>query len=198
MKYYLKTMLVPFIYLLFTAVANVGFMGSEKIPKGLSLALVILMLVVYLCILWSFNFKHGEQAYKDLIFNDRERKIIIETGEDRPLKIHEEYKAWKGFFLGFLVCIPLIVLMIIHTVFVVLGSSYVGFGYVAGLLYNVVFAIFEWILPSIGSLDYYLSLIAIPIICLTTGIAYLIGARKEIKIRRKIEQQKEFLHGNKK
>ena len=96
MKYYLKQGVFPFIYMLFMAMIAFGIMAINGLV-WLKVLLAVLNVGFYAVIVAAMSYKDGQEAMKALYSNDLERREIIRTGEDRPLKIHEEYKAWKVF-----------------------------------------------------------------------------------------------------
>ena len=135
-----------------------------------------------------------------------ERKIIIRTGENRPLDLIGEYKVWKGFLIGAVACIPVVLLLLIHTILVAIDPTQTGVGTLVSFLYMCVFAFYRINVIQTGwdSMDqslaanatiapelYYVTLLMIPILILTIGIGYFLGAkREELKNRRLKERQR--------
>lgn len=180
MWHYVKQALLPFLYLFFTAISAFGIVSINNDLIWLKVVLGIANLGVYAFIIGASSFKDGQEALKVRIANDLERVQIIKTGEDRPLRLREEYKAWKGFFIGFVACAPLIVLLLIHTILIfAVGEAFVGAGAVAGFIYMMyyMFALVDSTI-QFSVFNYYWALFAIPIMMLITGIPYLLGARK--------------------
>ena len=175
-----------------------GFLGIEKLAEPLRIIVFIVNIAVMVVIVSAFCFKHGEQAYKDLLSNDMERRIMIEQNVDRPLKLVEEYRPWKGFLMGLLVCIPLIIFMIPHLIIVFSGGSYQGMGYVASLLYYSIFVFVEYFSAELTVYSYLWTLLAIPVFTLASGIPYLLGARKRKAIEDRILEQEKFIYGDRK
>ena len=172
----------------------------------LKIILCVANLALYGVVICAAAFKDGQDAMKAQIANDLERREIIRTGEDRPLKIHEEYKPWKGFVFGFISCVPLIVLLAVHTIVYLATGSYVGIGAIAGVIYLMFFVFFR-LNASVAAESategaaestavatpwylYYGALIALPIVMTMTGVAYILGARK-IKLQQKMIKEKQ-------
>ena len=149
-------------------------------------------------IMGAFSFKHGEQAYKDLLANDVERRIMVENNVLRPLKLNEEYRPWKGFVMGALPCIPLVIFMIPHLIVVISGGSYQGFGYIASFLYYSFLAFADFFGSELTVYSYFWTLVALPVLSLTSGIPYLMGARKARIIEERILEQEKFIYGENK
>ena len=197
MKYYLKSVVIPFIYLFFTAFTAVGFLGIEKIAEPLRIIIFIINVLVLLFIVSAFAFKHGEQAYKDLLFNDVERRIMVEQNVVRPLKLHEEYKPWKGFVMGLLICVPLVLFLIPHSIIAISGGSYQGMGYIGSLLYYCFFIFIQYFSVELTVSSYFWMLLIIPIFALASGVPYLLGAKKARKVEEKILEQHKYIYGDK-
>ncbi len=198
---YFKKALIPFIYLIFMAVCASGVLTIED-PNliWLKVILLILNLAIYLAVVVMLLIKDGEESISVRNSNDYIRREIIETGEDKPLNLKKEYKPYKGFIVGLFVSIPLIVLLIIHTILITsIGEGYVGCGAVSALIYSVVFAFFRVNASiPITPYTYYFALLFIPVICSATGIAYIIGAKKTENQQRIIQEKHRAIYGDKK
>lgn len=200
MWYYVKQGLLPFIYLFFTAITAFGILCIEGLV-WLKVLLLLLNIGLYVFIVSAASFKDGQEALKVRIANDLERMQIVRTGESLPLKLKEEYKPWKGFFHGFIACIPLVILLIIHTVVMLTGGGN-GAGAIAGFIYMMVFA-FSRVNINTGATAatpinptiYYWSLLAIPVIVLATGIAYILGGKKIELQQQRIREKQRSIYG---
>lgn len=203
MWYYIKQSLMGFIYLFFTAITAFGIMCISSDMVWLKALLCVLNVGLYVVIIAATSFKDGQDALKVRIANDLEREQIIRTGAALPLKLKEEYKPWKGFLFGGIACVPLIVLLIIHTLlFTLAGDNYIGAGAIAGFIYLMIFAFARLNVPTasegavvaaINPTVYYWSLLAIPVIVLTVGVPYVLGARKiELQQARIREKQRQI------
>ena len=202
MWYYIKQSFMPFIYLFFMAMTAMAILTIGNDLIWLKVLLCLLNLGLYLVVVCASSYKDGQTALKERIANDLERLQIIRTGEDRPLKIKEEYKWWKGFLYGFISCIPLVVLLIVHTILMLVDPALNGAGVVASIIYLTFFAFFR--INAIGtSTDvvlqptiYYASLIGLPIIMLATGISYILGARKIQRQQDAIKEKQRQIYGD--
>lgn len=203
MWYYVKQAIFAFVYLFFMAVTAFGILCIENLT-WLKIILLILNVGLYVVIVAATSYKDGQEALKTRVANDLERVQIIRTGESLPLKLKEEYKPWKGFFTGFIACVPLIVLLIIHTFLIIFGgSNFVGAGVVAGLIYLMVFAFTrvnvpttaEGVTVTVAPGIYYYTLFAIPIIMLTTGVFYILGAKKIERQQKMIKEKQRKIYG---
>ncbi len=195
-KYYVKNALLPFIYLFFMAITAFGILAIQNADLvWLQYVLLALNLGLYLFVVAAYAYKLGQDALKTRNANDLERKQMVLTGEPRPLKLNEEYKPHKGFMIGFTACVPLIVLMLVHTIMIICGAGN-GFGVAASVIYFSFYAFFR-----VGGTEsptpatFYLALVALPAIILTFGIAYYLGAKK-IKLQYdKIAENQRRIYG---
>ena len=210
MKYYLSHALLGLLYLFFSAITAFAILMIEGLI-WLKVILLVLNLGLYVFIVATVAKKDGEDALKVRIANDLERKVIIQTGEDIQLK-KGEFAWWKGFAIGGVVCVPLVVLLIIHAILTSIDPTKTGAGAIAGFLYMMVFAFFrmdvvmgENVSTTVGSavqtnmpLDpsfFYWTLLAIPVIVLTIGIAYYLGGKKIELQQQKIKEKQRLLSG---
>lgn len=197
MWHYIKQAFIPFIYLLFLAVSAVGVLMISDQLIWLKVVLLILNLGLYVFVVGLISNKEGQIGYKALLANDMERMIIIKTGEDRPLKIHQEYAWWKGFLVGAVTCAPLVILLIVHLIlFYTAGPQYNGAGTIGSFIYMVFagFAKIDSRVP-IAQWQYYFTLISIPIMMAITGIPYIIGAKKMEKQQEQIAERQRQIYG---
>ena len=202
MKYYLKQGIFPFVYQLFMAMIAFGILAINELI-WLKIILAVLNIALYLFIVAVVAYKEGQQALKVQMSNDLERREIIRTGEDRPLKLHEEYKPWKGFVFGLISCIPVLFFLLLHTIVYNATGSYMGFGAIAGLIALMFFIFFRLDVSNAGTetavipwYTYYGVLIALPILMLTMGIAYILGAKKIMLQQEKIREKQRQIYGD--
>lgn len=196
--HHVKAAVVPFIYLFFMAFISMGIVLIKNDLLILKIALSILNIAFYTLIVAAGAMKEGETALKVRIANDLERVQIIRTGEDRPLKLVEEYKPWKGFLIGFLACVPCIVLLLIHTVLIFgVGMDNTGAGALAGFLYMMFYSLSRLAVSTEPSVfAYYFCLLSVVVVPLITGIPYILGARKIEKQQEKIKQRQREIYGD--
>lgn len=205
MKYYLKQGVFPLVYVIFMSIIAFGILMIPGLV-WLKALLAVLNVSFYAFIVAAASYKEGQEAMKTLYANDLERREIVKTGENRPLKLHEEYKAWKGFMFGFIACVPLIVLLALHTIVYFATGSYMGLGAIAGLIFFAFFVFFRLNVnmsgtegETITSASWYIfygALIALPIIMLSTGIAYILGAKKIKRQYEMIAEKQRSIYGD--
>ena len=202
MKYYLKQGIFPFIYQVFMATLAFAILMIKDLV-WLKVILALLNVALYIVLLVGIAYKDGQEALKIQMANDLERKEIIRTGEDRPLRLHEEYKPWKGFMCGLVSSIPVIVLLLLHTIVYHATGSYVGLGAVAGIMYMMFFVFFNLNGTSDGATatfswySYYGTLITVPVTMITMGIAYIMGAKKIMRQQEMIREKQRQIYGDK-
>ena len=203
MKYYFKQGIFPFIYQIFMAMIAFGILMIEELI-WLKILLAALNIALYLFIVAAVAYKEGQEALKVQMANDLERREIIRTGEDRPLKLHEEYKPWKGFFFGFIACVPVVALLLLHTIVYLATGSYMRFGAIAGIIGLMFFIFFRLNVSSAATetasvswYTYYGTLVALPILMLTMGIAYIMGAKKIMRQQEMIRAKQRSIYGDK-
>ncbi|MBQ7348903.1 MAG: hypothetical protein IJW47_02800 [Clostridia bacterium] len=198
MKYLLKLSIIPIVYLLFEAMIALGILTIGDNLLWLKIVLSILNLGLYAVIVWSICFKEGEKALKVRLANDLERMQIIRTGEDRPLKLKEEYKTWKGFAIGLITCAPMVILLIVHTILISVNPAWTGAGAIVNFVYLVFNAFIHLNLETTvyAPWQFYFNLIALIIIPLITGISYMLGAKKIELQQEKIREKQRQIYGD--
>ena len=205
MKYLIKQAVLPFIYLFFTALTAFGILCIGNDLIWLKVVLNVLNAGLYVLIVALASYKDGQDSLKVRIANDLEREQIIRTGENRPLKLAEEYKPWKGFVIGGVACAPLVILLLIHTILIfAVGTNYVGAGAIAGFVYMIIFAFTRMNLPAVAEgvsvvvdpFMYYWTLFAIPLIVLSVGIPYILGAKKIELQQERIKAKHRSIYGD--
>ncbi len=198
MWYLIKQALVPVAYLFFSAIIASGVFSIEGCDPIIALALLLVNLGLYVFVVWSLLAKEGEKGYTALQTNDFNRRRIIETGEDLPLSVAEEFSWWKGFVVGAIISAPLVVLIIIHTIFLIAGMPNVAIGAITSFVYMVVFAFTRiGVTTVVGVCDYYWTLVFIPFILFITGVPYILGARRKERQQDAIKEIQKNIHGDK-
>ena len=210
MKYYISHALLACLYLFFTAITAFAILLIQDLI-WLKVILLLLNLGLYVFIVATVAKKDGEDALKVRLANDLERKVIIQTGEDIQLK-KGEFAWWKGFAIGGVVCVPLVVLLIIHAILTSIDPTKTGAGAIAGFLYMMVFAFFRMDVVMSDTVNttmsdavqtnipiqpefFYWTLLAIPVIVLSIGVAYYLGGRKIELQQQKIKEKQRMLSG---
>ena len=201
--YYVKQMFIPIMYLFIFDIIALGILCIGDNLVALKVILLIVSLGFYAFIMGAVFFKDGQTAYKVRRANDLSREQIIKTGQDIPLKLNEEYKPWKGYLIGAINCVPLIILLIIHLLLTA-GSDPTAAttnntaGAIAGLAYIVVFG-FATVKSTVvlTSLSYYISLAIIPFFVCVPGVSYYMGGRKMEIQQELIKEKHRLIYGDK-
>ena len=196
--YYIKKAIIGLVYLLFSAVTAYGIMFIPADFAWAKVVLLVLNLILYSYVLSATAFQDGQAAYKVRMTNDLNRKQIVLTGEDIPLDTKKEFRAYKGFIVGFVICVPLIILLIVHAVTTINTPKNQDFGITSSFIYLAFYAF-----AGVGvKVDYlfatvspYWSLIAIPIIVAVQGVFYYLGGRKIELQQQMIKEKHKMLHG---
>lgn len=198
MKFYLKMAIMPFVYIFFSAMLGIGIILIDQKLVFLQYALCCVNLAFYVLVVGVAGFKDGQKSIKVRNQNDQFRKVIIETGEDLPLNLQEEYKPWKGFVIGLVACIPSVLLILIHVILNLVNPvPHYGFGVASGVLSTVVFSFFM-VSSAVKTWTYYLFvLLIIPVVCGSYGGFYVMGAKKAQKQYDKVAQIQRTIHGDK-
>lgn len=195
MKYILKQAFLPTIYLIFFMI--IGFSITAINLLWLELVLCAVLTIFYAILVSVAFYKDGEKAMRVRYENDLIRKVMVERGEDLPLRLHEEYKAWKGFVSGLVASLPTVILVIIHFLVQAISSSPNNlFGVVAGL-YSVEIYGFFLALEKTSTLSYAFNLLMVPYLALICGVPYCLGGRKIDKQQAKIKETQIKIHGDK-
>ena len=196
MKFYLKMALLPFVYLLFSAMIGLGVMLLDGEMLWLEIVLNATNTIFYAIIVSVAGFKDGQKALRVREQNDTFRQRIVKTGEDIPLNLHEEYTPWKGFLVGLISVAPIILLIAIHFL------SNIGqavpdnsVGMIAGVICMVVFG-YVITTGSITFGQYALVLLIVPFVCGFYGGSYIWGAKKEKVGYDEIRRTRRELHGD--
>ena len=201
MKYFLKQSGFLFFYNIFMTIIALGILciPGENLA-WLRIILCVLNIALYLFIVGMTFFKEGQDALKTRNANDLEREQIIKTGEALPLKLAEEYKPWKGFVMGAIICAPMVIALIVHFILALATHGTVnGAGAVAGLIYMSFFALVSE-LASVETLvwgQYFIMLYALPLISGASGISYIMGANKIQAQYDRIHEQQRQIYGDK-
>ena len=173
--YYIKKCAMYLVILLFTIMTGYTLMDMEESSKTFPLIMSFLNFFVYMVMLLSISYKEGQDAYKVLIANDAERRQIAITGEDKPLRLKEEFAVWKGFFIPALSCLIQIVLILLHVIVYEISGGTAVFG---ELFFYTVLSIYPIFHYTIGKVSLYLCLILPLVTILGAGFGYYLGGKK--------------------
>ena len=196
--YYFKQSFFGIIYMFFLAISAFAIMLIENLTAVI--CLLSLNIALFAFLMFMYFMKEGEHAKQAKRANDLERKEIIRTGEPRPLKEKEEYKPWKGFFIGGLIGAPLVALLAIYAIVVACGGGVNNFvGAIANFIYAPFFSFVSLFVPDGVALtfgQYFIVLYCLPFLSAIVGVPYLIGARKQQKKYDKIMDKQRMLYGD--
>ena len=142
LSYFMKEFFVVNMYLIMFALIDLGVLCIGDNLIWLKLILCGAVLVSFIIIVGLFIGKEAETAVRVRRGNDLNREHIIKTGKDLPLNLAEEYKPWKGFGMGAMACIPVLVLMGIQLLVKSPNPELNPGGAIAAFLYMVVFSFF--------------------------------------------------------
>lgn len=186
MKFYFKMALMPLFYCFFSAMLGIGIILLDEKHLALQFVLCVVNTAFYCVIMGVAGFKDGENAFKIRMQNDTYRRRIVQTGEDLPLQVHEEYKPWKGCVIALISAIPTVALVLIHVLINVASAEPSNtLGMITGIFNMVVFSYFlvggSISATGITTWQYTFSLLYVPFICLVYGLPYFLGARKMSK-----------------
>ena len=198
MKYYLKKSIIGLVYLIFSAITAYGVMFIPTDLSWLRILLLVLNLGLYTYVLAQTAFQDGQAAYKIRMANDLNRKQIVLTGEDIPINVKAEYKAYKGVIIGLVICLPLIVLIILHAIITATNPQNLDYGTASSFLYLTFFA-FAGVGVNVEKLftivSPYWSLVAIPVIIAVEGLFFYLGGRKIELQQEMIREKHKMFHG---
>ena len=198
MKYFLSNALFPFVYVVLTAFTATAILCIQGLIV-LKIALCILNLALYSVVTLFIAFKTGQDAFKAQITNDIERRLIVETGENRPLKIHQEYKCWKGFLIGAMSCLPLILILIVHSIVVLsTGGAVIAIGAIANFLYMTSYSFVAIFIKNATAYTCFYNLLFLVYITLSYGITYILGAKKAQLQQKIIKSSHQAIYGDEK
>ncbi len=195
MKYYIKSSWIPLLYMFFQSGLSIAIFDIDI--KPLAFVLLFINMAIFMFTIGVFAFKNGENSYKELLLNDAQRRIIVETGEDRPLNLIEEYAPYKGIILGLVPLVPLFIFMLVHFIIFISGGEYLGIGSLAVFMYKSPYAFFEYLGYKMTMTNCFLTLLSVPVVFLPIYVSYNLGARKARIREEKIQEERKYLHGEK-
>ena len=199
MKYYLKNALFGFVYLILMDLT--ALLISLISSKTWQFILAMVAIAFYCFVVGTIFFKEGESALDLRHSNDAQRRRMVETGEIYEIKTIPEYKPYKGFVMGAIICVPLVFVLILHLIIgLSTGGMANGAGAAAVIMYYLFFvpyAAFHSGMETFLFGEYFIVLYSIAVISATTGIAYILGARKSQRKYDIIERKHREIYGDK-
>lgn len=198
MKYYLTKGLFILVYIVLTSFIAMGILLIDG-QVALRIVLLIANLALFVYIVCGMGYQDGIKAYKVMLANDKEREYIIKTGDYRKLKASEEYKVYKGFLIGFVSCVPLVVMLIIHLIIAPSGQESTNMSISANYVYFFISAFANLdpneIYETLVYASPYWSLLSIPTIMLSHGITFILGARKIKSQQKAVKEIHKSIYG---
>jgi hypothetical protein len=160
----------------------------------LKYALFVVLFGFYALVIATALFKEGEMALKTRNENDLFRRKMVETGEEYPLKLAEEYKWWKGIVVGLITATPATLLTLIHLCVLLGNAPHNAFGGIAGIISMPVFGFFMADGVAVA-IDYLWTFLVLPYCTLICGLGYYFGARKVEKRNKIVEEKRKMIYG---
>ena len=192
---YFKAPLFAFVFLLLFAIS--GFAVELMEIPWLKIGLGILLVLFYLFVVFIIFFTEGAQALKIRHANDNGRMEMVRTGEEREINEIAEYKPFKGFLMGVILCLPMIILLTVHTIILLTGGTLLFFGQAAGFIYTVFYCVPTSFITVSTEWQYLFVLYALPLMIAVSGISYILGAKKQQGIYDKTEETRKEIYGDK-
>ena len=194
MKYYLKQIILPFVYLVclgFSQLA-IDLIGVPWVE--VLVAAIMLFFFSYLMIL--IFFREGQAALKVRDSNDMLREYMVKTGKPVEIKAAEEYKWYKPIIFGLIISLPLIVVCIIHFFLVLfIGAEADGAAIVGRFIYMIYYEIFLYAYKPLVGWEFFYLLTFIPYICAILCVPYYFGMKKAKRQADEIKEKQRILHG---
>ena len=197
MKYLLRLTIVPLVYLAcfaFSTVAIASIDGFNALVKSLISAVFLLL---YIVLVTAVMIKEGQDAYGVLLSNNSHRRYMIETGKIVDFNTAKEYKAWKGFVVGLICCIPLVVMVFLHIISFPRGDTS-RVSIICEMMYGVFYSIGRTYQHTNETGFFIGAIVIVFALSIMNGVPYMIGARHRRLQQEKIKKMNEELHGERK
>ncbi len=195
MKYLLRLIIIPMVYLLFFAFTTIGIASIEAFSQLVKSIISSLLLVFYIIVIAPIMIKEGQDAYGILLSNDAQRRRIVETGIVVDFDTSKEYRPWKGFAVGLICCIPLVLMVFFHLISS--SGDVSALSKICEMIYGVFYSIARTY-KNTNELGFYIGAgIILIVLPLMTGVPYVIGAHNRRLQQEKIKKINDELHGAK-
>ena len=109
----------------------------------------------------------------------------------------KEYKVWKGFVVGLICCIPLIVMVLLHLISFPRGDTS-RVSIICEMVYGVFYSIGRTYQHTNESGFFIGAIVVVLSLSIMNGVPYMIGARLRRLQQEKIKRMNEELHGERK
>ncbi len=194
MKYLLRMLIIPLVYLACFAFTTTGIASIDGFSPLVKSLISLALLLVYIFIIFTVMEKEGQDAYGILLSNDAQRRRIVETGVVVDFETTKEYKAWKGFAVGAICCIPLVVMALIHLIAYPRGDTS-ALSLLCEMIYGVFFSVIRTYQNANEVGFFIISAVVLVLFPLMTGIPYAYGARVRREQQEKVKKINRELHG---
>lgn len=180
---------ISFVFMLLMSMTPLLIMTVSNVALRMCLLVLNLAILVLLCFILARS--SGEKHYKATVAWEARRRYAEEHGEpDGQSKTELLYKPWKGFAIGFSSNWLMYILLIVWACLP--AASREGLEAAIVLVYGVFASITRTI--SVSSSVLFVLFGAL-VMCAASGAGYLLGARKQIAIQKKIERRHEEIYG---
>lgn len=173
----------PLMLMLILSVAFISLIVGLTDEFVLRLVLLIVGEALVAAALVIFGRQNGVTSVRKLVQHAKKRDLG--TKDKRALFGTGEYGAYKGFLIGFISCIPYIILQIIHS------AAPNGFCYVV-LNYGFSWAVYPFAELAAGSQfkgsEQWLNLVMVLFPVIVHGAAYIWGAHAEWSKQQKVAE----------
>lgn len=199
MKFYTKKVGFVILYTMFTGIIASGILSIEGLVV-LKIGLLLANIALFLYISCGITYQDGQKSYKILLSNDREREYMIKTGDICDICTTNEYHIRKGFLIGVFACVPLIILLALNLIITSANPQNVVVGEIAGFLYLPIYAFFNLDVANVHQelmyAPYYWTLLIIPLLVISQGVAYYLGAKKIEAQQESIKRTHQSIYGD--
>ena len=197
MKYLLRLIIIPMVYVISFAFLTMGLASIEGFPQIVKSIISIILLVLFIIVMSLVMIKEGHDAYGVLLINNAQRRRIVETGVVVDFDQSTEYRPYKGFSVGLICCVPLILMVIAHLIIAPIGLTS-RISIICEMVYGLFFSIFRTYLNTDATGFFIISGVILVVFPLIMGIPYMLGARKRRLYQENVKKLNDELHGVKK
>ena len=164
----------PFMLMVILSVSFIGMASTLSQDFALSLVLLIIGEILLAVAYVIFGRMSGVTSVRKLVQHAKKRELG--TKDLQALYCTGEYSAYKGFLIGFMSCVPYIIIQIIEC------------GVHNSFCYFLLRYIFGWALvfSEFASLSPWLNLIMVLFPTAVHGVAYIVGAHMEWNKQQKV------------
>ncbi len=165
----------PFIMSAIFSATVIAFASSEDLV--LSIVALVFGELMFAASLIIFGRANGSAAYKRTIYNLQKRELG--SSDERVVYHTGEYALWKGFLIGFIMCIPFI---IFQTIQLCAENTFCSFcmQYVFGWAYYP----FSYLGKQYQALNYITIILPVGV----HAVGYYLGKLRQIEVQRKLEE----------